>query len=134
MQSARTVPFDVSGLSEGTHNRVLSLDLPPDGVIYDTEEVTAAVEVAREERTVTFAGLGVEIVGLPKGKALPASVTVKVKGPIEMIRSLEKENVVPRVEIPEADRAKPGSLLATVVVDVPGAEVEVVPEKVLVKW
>jgi len=134
MQSVRTVPFDVSGLGEGTHKRVLSLDVPPDGIVYDAEEVTAAVEVAREERVVSFASVAVEVVGLPKATVKPGTVTVKVKGPIELTRALEKDAIVPRVEVPEGDRGKPGSIMARVVVDVPGAEVTVEPEQVLVKW
>jgi hypothetical protein len=130
----RTVPFDVSGLGEGTHKRVLSLDVPPDGIVYDAEEVTAAVEVAREERVVSFASVAVEVVGLPKATVKPGTVTVKVKGPIELTRALEKDAIVPRVEVPEGDRGKPGSIMARVVVDVPGAEVTVEPEQVLVKW
>jgi hypothetical protein len=134
MQSVRTLPFDVTGLGEGTHKRILPLDVPPDGVIYDVEEVTAAVEVAREERVVSFAGVPVEVVGLPKAVVRPATVTVKVKGPIELTRAIEKEAIVPRVEVPEDERAKPGSRMARVVADVPGGEVTVEPEQVLVKW
>lgn len=134
MQSVRTVPYDVSGLGEGTHKRVLSLDAPPDGVLYDVEEVTAAVEVAREERTVSFAGLAVEVVGLPKAVVRPATVTVKIKGPADLTRSLEKDQVVPRVDIPEAERGKPGSRMATVICDIPGVTAEVTPAEVLVKW
>lgn len=134
MQSVRTVPYDVSSLGEGTHKRVLSLDAPPDGVLYDIEEVTAAVEVAREERTVSFAGLTVEVVGLPKAVVKPATVTVKIKGAADLTRSLEKDQVVPRVDIPEAERGKPGSRMATVICDIPGVTAEITPAEVLVKW
>jgi YbbR domain-containing protein len=134
MQSVRTVPFDVSGLGEGTHKRTLALDVPPDGIVYDRDEVTAAVEVAREERTASFAAVNVEVLGVPKAKVQPPVVNIKVRGPAELVRSLERVSVVPRVEVPEADRAKPGSHLAQVIVDLPGLDVTIEPETVLVKW
>lgn len=134
MQAVRTVPFDITGLGEGTHKRSLALDIPPDGIVYDAEEVTAAVEVAREERTTSFAAIAVEVVGMPKAKVQPPVVNIRVKGPAELVRSLERVSVVPRVEIPEADRAKPGSHLEKVIVDLPGLEATIEPESVLVKW
>lgn len=134
MQSVRTVPFDVTGLGEGTHKRVLGLDLPPDGVIYDSGEVTAAVEITLEQRTVSFAGLTVEVIGLPKAVVKPATVRVKVRGPVDLVRGIERDSLVPRVEVPEADRSKPSSRLEKVIVDLPGVEVEIEPSEVLVKW
>lgn len=134
MQSVRTIDFDISGLGEGTHKRLLALDAPPDGIVYDIEEVTAAVEVAQEQRTATFAAVPVEVVGMPKAKVQPPVVTIRVKGPAELVRSLERASVVPRVEIPEADRAKPGSHLEKVIVDLPGLDPDIEPDSVLVKW
>ena len=63
-----------------------------------------------------------------------ATVRVKVRGPVDLIRGIERDTLVPRVEIPEADRAKPSSRLEKVIVDLPGAEVEIEPSEVLVKW
>ncbi len=134
MQSVRTVPFDITGLGEGTHKRVLALDIPPDGIVFDAEEVTAAVEVAREERTASFAAIAVEVIGMPKAKVQPPVVNIRVKGPAELVRSLERVSVVPRVEIAEADRSKPGSRLEKVIVDLPGLDATIEPDSVLVKW
>jgi len=134
MQSVRTVPFDITGLGEGTHKRVLALDVPPDGIVYDAEEVTAAIEVAREQRTASFAAVAIEVIGMPKAKVQPQVVNIRVKGPAELVRSLERVSVFARVEIPEADRGKPGSLLTKVIVDLPGLDPIIEPESVLVKW
>lgn len=134
MQSIRTIPFDITDLGEGTYKRVLALDVPPDGIVYDVEEVTAAIEVAREERTASFAALTVEVLGMPKAKVQPPVVNIRVKGPAELVRSLERTSVVPRVEVADADRGKPGSYLGKVVVDLPGLEATIEPESVLVKW
>lgn len=137
MQFARTVPFDVTGLTEGEHRRTLALDKPPKVVGFDVESVTAIVEVARELMTKPFTGLKVEVVGLARATTKPALVTVVVTGTAEAVNGVQAEALVPRVETktPSVDTSKPGSAYLDVLIDVPaGVKAEVQPPKVLVKW
>lgn len=135
MQFARTAPFDVDGLTEGYHTRVLPLDLPPQGVEYAIPSINATVEIAREERVVPFKAVKVEVVGLPKATTKPDAVTVTVRGIPDAVMALDVTQIVPRVELPpEVDTTKPGSAMAKVVAQVPNVETDVSPTEVLVKW
>ena len=135
LQYARAVPFDVSGMTEGTHPRTLELDPPPLQVTYSAEQITATLEITREERTVPFKGIPVEVVGAPKATTRPATVVVKVSGAPEVVNALQTDAIIPRVELPsDLDITKPGSRFFPVIVEVKGATAEVEPAKVLVKW
>jgi hypothetical protein len=136
MQFARSAPFDVTGLTEGTHTHPLALDKPPTLVTFDVEAVSATVDIAREMKTKPFAKLKVEVVGLPKGKTKPAFVEIDVTGPTDEVNDILPESIVPRVEPKDAeiDTTKPGSAMLDVLVDVPHVKVEVKPPKVLVTW
>lgn len=135
MQFARSAPFDVAGMTEGVHTRVLPLDLPPQGVEYAVPSITASVEVAREERVVPFKAVRVEVVGLPKATTRPEVVTVTVRGAPDAVGGLDPAQIVPRVSLPaDVDTSKPGSAMGKVLVDVPNAAAEVQPGEVLVKW
>jgi len=135
LQYARAVPYDVSGMTEGTHPRTLQLDPPPLQVTYSAEQITATVEITREERTVPFKGIPVEVVGAPKATTRPATVVVKVTGAPDVVNALQTDAIIPRVELPsDVDLTKPGSRFFPVTVEVKGASAEVEPAKVLVKW
>jgi YbbR domain-containing protein len=136
MQYVRAAPFDVTGLSEGSHTHALGLDAPPATVTYDLDTVNATVEIARELQTRQFSGLKIEVVGLPHAKVKPPTVEVDVVGTAEDLNTILPEAIVPRVE-PKgsaADLAKPGSAMVEVLVEVPHVKSEVKPDKVLVTW
>jgi YbbR-like protein len=136
MQFARAVPFDVTGLSEGTFQRPLALDKPPKLVTYDLDSVIAKVEIARELVKKEYTKLKVEVVGVPRATATPPTVTVAITGTPEDVGAILPEAIVPRVEPKSAgfDTALPGSAYLDVLVDVPRVRVEVKPPKVLAKW
>jgi hypothetical protein len=143
MQFARAAPFDVTGLTEGSHRRPLALDKPPKLVTYDVENVVATVDIARELITKRFEKMKVEVVGVARATTQPAVVSVEIKGTPEDVNRLYSEMIIPRVEPKAAglDITQPGSALLDVLVELPSpkvegqaAKVEVVPNKVLVKW
>jgi hypothetical protein len=135
LQVARCASFDVTGLEEGYHARSLALELPPSGVSYVEPSVSATVQIAREERVVPVKGVTVEVVGLPRATTRPEVVTVKLRGAPEVVDGIEPAALVPRVSLPEGvDASKPGSVLAKVVIDVPGVQASTEPAEVLVKW
>jgi YbbR domain-containing protein len=135
IQYARTAPFDVSGLTEGTFQRSLALDRPPKLVVYEVDTVVATIEVSRELVSRTF-DRKVEVVGLPRARTTPPAVTVRITGAPEDVNAMTPEAIVPRVEPKTAnvDATQPGSAYLDVLVDVSRVEAEVNPPKVLVKW
>lgn len=135
MQIARTAPFDVSGMAEGTYRRTLPLDKPPSYVSFDNETIVAVAEIVRELKTAKFK-LKVEVVGVPRATTSPSNVTVTVIGTPEDVNGLLPEAIVPRVEPRSAgaDITKPSSAVLDVLVDVPRVKVEIEPKQVLVKW
>lgn len=133
MQFARTAPFDVTGLTEGTYQRSLALDWPPKLVSFDVDTVVATIEINRELISRTF-DRKVEVVGLPRAKTTPSSVSVQITGTPQDVSSMAPEAIVPRVELRDVDPAQPGSAYLDVLVDVGRVRVEVTPPKVLVRW
>lgn len=136
MQSARTEPFDVTGLSEGLHKKELPLDRPFKGSSYNVDTVTATVEIGREEVSKRFEKVPVQVIGLPRATVTPQSVTVLVTGTEEEIAALSPDAVIARVEPkldPEQVKAG-GSAFLDVLVDLPRLKIAVTPPKVVVKW
>lgn len=135
IQYARTAPFDVTGLTEGTFQRSLALDRPPKLVTYEVDTVVATIEVTRELVSRTF-DRKVEVVGLPRARTTPPAVTVRITGTPEDVNAMTPEAIVPRVEPKAAnvDATQPGSAYLDVLVDVVRVQAEVNPPKVLVKW
>ncbi len=136
MQLVRTTPYDVAGLSEGIHKRQLTLDRPPPLVTYDIDNVLATVEIARALVPKELTKLKVQIVGILRASAQPATVTVKITGTAEDVNAIDPDAVVPRVEPKAAglDVTKPGNAYLDVLVDLPKVTVEVIPTKVFVQW
>jgi YbbR domain-containing protein len=135
MQFARTDAFDSTDLGEGFHERALPLILPPQGVTFSVGSVLAGLQVTREQKTVGFKLVKVEIVGLPEASTKPEFVSVKVTGPPEIVSDLSIDEVVPVVQLPaEIDVTKKGSKLLRVSWAFPGALVDIEPREVLVKW
>lgn len=134
MQTARAGSFDVTDLDK-SEERLLTLDLPPQGVEFGLTHVTVIATVVREEKVLPFKAVRVEVVGMPKATTRPETVTVNVKGDSETVSGVEAAQIVPRVELPEGiDLEKPGSVMAKVILDIPKTQVEVEPKEVLVKW
>jgi hypothetical protein len=136
LQFARSAPFDVSGLTEGTYRRPLPLDKPPNLVALSPESVIATVEIGRELVTKQFPRLKVEVIGSPRATTNPLTVTVIVTGTAADVNALLPEAIVPRVEPKTAndDTSKPGSDNLPVLVDLPRVRATVEPPKVVVKW
>jgi YbbR domain-containing protein len=135
MQFARTDAFDSTDLGEGFHERALPLMLPPPGVTFSVGSVLAGLQVTREQKTVGFKLVKVEVVGLPEASTKPEHVSVKVTGPPELVSDLAIDEVVPTVQLPpEVDVTKKGSKLLRVSWAFPGAVVDIEPREVLVKW
>ncbi|MEZ4437452.1 MAG: YbbR-like domain-containing protein [Polyangiaceae bacterium] len=136
IQFARAEAFDVSGLDEGVHERLLRLDPPPDLVVYDTQSVRATVEIARKVETKVITEVKVEVVGLARATVKPPYVTVTVKGAPDVVERLTKAQIVPKVypivqgsEIPTS-----GSIETPIVVDLPNLQIELSDTKALVAW
>ncbi len=137
IQFARAEAFDLSGLSEDKHSRLLRLDPPPTDVSWSRDNVQATVVVARKMAKVKFEKLTVEAVGLPRAKMKPKTVDVYVTGTPEQLEALTKDAIVPRVEPKKTseDLSQPGSAVMPVIVDtIANAKVVIQPPKVLVKW
>jgi hypothetical protein len=136
MQFARSAPFDVTALTDGTYRRPLSLDKPPNLVTFDPETVIATVEIGRELVTKQFLRLKIEVIGAPRATTNPATVTVIVTGTAADVNALLPEAIVPRVEPKSAgdDTSKPGSDNLPVLVELPRVKASVEPPKVVVKW
>ena len=136
IQFAHTEAFDVSGLSEGQHQRRLRLDDPPENVSWGEASVQATLEIARKLARREFAGLKVEVVGLVNAKLRPAAVTVKVEGLPEHVEALSEDAIVPRVDPKAAghDIGQPGSANLEVILDIPHVVLTITPAEVFVSW
>lgn len=134
-QFVRVAPFDVTGLSEGTFDRQLALDPPPNRTSYvGASSVTVKVEVRRRLFVMPFQARPVEVVGIPGARTTPARVDVTVKGPPDVVKALSEELVVPRVDLSGSEHPRRGSKVVPVTVDLRGAEAEVQPPTVKVRW
>lgn len=135
MQLARTAPFDISGLTEGTYQRQLALERPPKLVTFDVDSAMATLEIGRELATRTF-DRRVEVVGIPRATVAPAVVQVRITGTPEDVGAVNPDSIMARVEPKAAhlDLSQPGSDFLDVLVDVPRVTAEVNPAKVMVKW
>ncbi len=136
IQYARTEAFDVSGLSEGQHQRRLRLDDPPENVSWSEASVQATMEIARKLAQREFVGLPVAVVGVVNARLRPATVTVKVEGLPDRVEALNEDAVVPRIDLKAAgaDTSQPGSANLEVIVDIPDVALTITPAEVFVSW
>lgn len=137
MQFARLAAFDVSGLNQGD-KRQIRLDEPAPRLEYiGSPFAFVSVNVAKPVTKREFEKLPVEVVGV-RGKTKPKFVEVTVLGPPEVVNALRAEQVVPRVDLAQEGvdlkERKSGSVFATVLVELAGAEATVQPPKVKVEW
>ncbi len=135
-QLARVAPFDTSGLSTGTYRRQLALDPPPNGTVYleGTEVVLVTVQIRERQLSVNFPGLPVDVVGIPGAKVVPAKVDVVVRGAPEVVRALQPDMVVPRVDATAIDTEQHGSAIMKVQVELSRATTEIQPPSVKLSW
>ncbi len=134
-QLARVAPFDITGLSTGEYKRQLALDPAPDRTQYlDVSSATVTVEIRRRQIAINFPKLPVDVVGIPGAKTVPAYVDVTVRGTPDVVKGLQQELVVPRVDASEVDQSKHGSTVLTVSVDLSRASADIQPPTVKVSW
>ncbi len=134
LQVVRVEAFDLTGLKEGVHRRTLAIDRAPPRVTYDITHTTATVEIVRKMRERSFNKVKVEIVGVGRGTALPSHVDVVVVGPPELVTELRSEQIIPRVQVKNADPNKPHSSVLPVELEIENAQVRIMPKTVVVKW
>lgn len=134
-QLARVAPFDITGLSTGVYRRQLALDPAPSRTQYvEISSVTVTVEIRRRQITASFPRQTVEIVGIPGAKVVPAKVDVTVRGPPDVVKALQPELVIPRVDATAVDTLKHGSAVLPVSVDLTRATAEIQPPTVKLSW
>lgn len=139
LQFARLAAFDVSGLDEGVHQRLIELDAPRPRVSYlDPPRARVTVTVAKRVTEQKFARRPVEVIGVSNGRTVPKTVDVTVVGAPEIVKALREEQVVPKVDLgkePGKLAEQPhGSATLRVTVELAGAEAEIQPPTVAVKW
>jgi YbbR domain-containing protein len=138
MQFARLAPFDVSGLSEGTHRRRIAIDAPPSRVRFiGPSSAAVVVGIARRLSEARFENRPVEVVGVVGATVVPRTVDVTVFGPPEIVRALKADQVVPRADltaIPELNLTRHGSSVVKLTVELVKAEAEIQPPTVNVRW
>jgi YbbR domain-containing protein len=137
VQFARAEALDVTGLSkEGSYERTLPLDRPPDRVAFETQTVTVKVEIAREEMQRIFVKVPVQLIGVARGTTTPPEVDVRVEGPPDLVKSLRPEQVVPTVDLHSAgvNTQSAGSAKLPVMVELEACRATVQPQTVVVRW
>lgn len=140
LQFARVAAFDVSGLTDGRHERLIAIDPPPPRVTaLGPQAARVIVTIARRLTEVRFAKRPVEVIGVTNGVPTPRTVDVTVLGPPEVVRALRAEQVVPRADLNaepgvDLDEMKHGTAVVKVTVDLAQAEAEVQPPTVKVQW
>lgn len=138
MQFARLAPFDVSGLSEGTHRRRIAIDAPPSRVRFiGPTSAAVSVVIARRLSEAKFENRPVEVVGVVGATVVPRTVDVTVVGPPEIVRALKADQVVPRADltaIPELNLTRHGTAVVKLSVELVKAEAEIQPPSVNVRF
>jgi hypothetical protein len=132
IQRARADAFDVTGLTDGKYTRQLAIEHPPGPVRYDVPSVTATVDVGREVAERPFSRVPVAVIGKQTTKAQPSEVDVRLSCPVEVVRALRPEQIVPRVQI--SSSAEHGSDALPVELSIDQCDVHVTPPNVIVRW
>jgi hypothetical protein len=132
LQHARSDAFDVTGLVSGKYTRQLAIDRPPGRVTFDVPSVSASIEIGREVVERPFARVPVAVVGHANAKAQPPEVDVRLACPVEVVRALRTEQVVPRVQV--TPTVEHGADALPVQLSIDQCEVHVTPPSVIVRW
>lgn len=135
--AVQTQPLEIGAFEEGSHSAALDLQPPPPSVTFDTEHVTATIELLRQEHEVTFKAIPIEVIGQPPAGLVlkPKTVVVTARGMRETVNELQADSIVPRVELPtDIDWKKPGARTLPVILSISNVAVTVDPVEVVVKW
>lgn len=137
LQYARAAALDVTGLGrEGTVQRSVAIDRPPQHVTYDVSAATVKVEVTRELLERLFVKLPVLVLGVARATTFPSDVDVRVVGPPEVVQALRAEQIVPRIDVRGAGSVLgiPTSTELPVKVNLDHIEAHVTPQTVVVHF
>lgn len=135
LQHARVEPFDIAGLTEGTHHRKLQLDPPASRVRYSAQSTVVTVHIVRARLERVYGKIPVQVLGPQRPTVVPAEVDVQVSGPPELVNELRREQLVPIVDArAAAGESKSGTIELPVVVRVDGCTTRVTPASAFVKW
>jgi hypothetical protein len=132
VQRARADAFDVTGLTEGKYTRQLAVDRPSGRVTFDTQSVSASVEIGRELVERPFTKVPVAVIGHANAKAQPPEVDVRLTCPPEVVRALRPEQILPRVQVTATTEHGSDALPVQLAID--QCDVHVTPPGVIVRW
>ena len=132
LQFIRVDAFDVRGLTEGTYPRNLAVERANPRLKIEPTTVVVTAEITREVSERVFQKLPVAIVGIPKGKTIPAEVDVRLVCPPDIVRSLRPEQIVPQVEVTSKDPG--GSVSLPVRIRMDKCDAYTVPKEVVARW
>jgi hypothetical protein len=133
LQHVRADAFDVRGLTEGIYPRRLALERPGSArVTIEPSSAIVTAEIAREVAERVFQKVPVAVVGVPKAKAQPPEVDVRLVCPPEIVRGLRPEQIVPQVEVTSKEPS--GSESLPIVVQIDKCEAYLTPRTAVVKW
>ncbi|MCL2824046.1 MAG: hypothetical protein FWD57_08655 [Polyangiaceae bacterium] len=131
----RTDTFDITGLPEGLHSRMLVVERPLPRVGYDVVHARASVEIVRKVQQRTFSNVPVRVVGISKAVVEPSHIDVNVDGALDHVNNLRVEQIVPRVSVSEAEAAKKSnSIVLPVEIKLDEVHVTLSHKDVVVKW
>jgi YbbR domain-containing protein len=132
LQFIRADAFDVRGLTEGTYPRNLAVERANPRLKIEPTTVVVTAEITREVAERVFQKLPVVITGIPKGKATPAEVDVRLVCPPDIVRSLRPEQIVPQVEVTSKEPSGSASLPVQVRID--KCDAYTIPREVVARW
>jgi len=133
LQHVRAEAFDVRAIAaEGLYPRPLAIERPGPRLRVEPTSVIVTAEIAREVAERDHQKLPVAVVGVPKGKTLPAEVDVRLVCPPEIARTIRAEQIVPQVEV--TSKEPTGSASLPVVVRIDKCDAYVQPREVVVRW
>jgi len=132
LQFIRADAFDVRGLTEGSYPRSLAVERSNPRLKIEPMTVVVTAEITREVAERVFPKLPVVITGIPKGKATPSEVDVRLVCPPDIVRSLRPEQIVPQVEVTSKDPS--GSLSVPIHVRIDKCDAYMQPKEAVVRW
>jgi len=133
LQHVRAEAFDVRTITaEGLYPRPLAIERVNPRLKIDPLTIIVTAEIAREVAERVFNKLPVAVVGVAKGKTLPAEVNVRLVCPPDIVRGLLPEQIVPQAEVTSKEAT--GSMSIPVAVRIDKCDAFVQPREVVVRW
>lgn len=133
LQHVRADAFDVRGLTEGSYPRQLAIERPSPRLRIEPTSAIVTAEITREVSERLFTKIPVAVVGVPKGKATPAEVDVRLVCPPDIVRGLRPEQIVAQVEVTSKEPSGTEALPVVVHIDKCDAYVQGSKE-VIARW